>query len=250
MSEPIVSVPVGPEPRADYVAPSSSCTRCYGADAVRFVARGGASAACPVCVLSEAEELRARVAALEAERHSTNESLDEATSALRVQRDRIAETERLREENEVLRLNHTQIHASMTRMSADLGQALRDADEDLPLLRANVQGWSERGRKAEAELRLARIDVAELEARAAAGLGAVWWLAQYEGVEPGLFATEAAAREFCDQQAAGELDGWDWFPDGDGVFRQWRTSDLDDRPVSEGPGSVTRLLAPQAGGAS
>ncbi|MFF7949072.1 hypothetical protein [Streptomyces griseorubiginosus] len=158
-----------------------------------------------------------------------------------------AEVQRLRDENELLRLNHTQIQASLTRMSAELGQALRDAAEDLPLLRANLQGWSERSRKAEAELRLARIELAELEARAAAGLGAVWWLAQYEGVEPELFATEAAAREFCDQQAVGELDGWDWFPDGDGVFRQWRTSDLDDRPVGEGPGSVTRLLAPAQG---
>jgi hypothetical protein len=32
-----------------YVAPSPSCTRCYGADAVRFVAQGGATAVCPVC---------------------------------------------------------------------------------------------------------------------------------------------------------------------------------------------------------
>jgi hypothetical protein len=158
-----------------------------------------------------------------------------------------AEVERLRDDNELLRLNHSQMQTSMVKMSAELGQALRDADEDLPLLRANLQGWSERGRKAEADLKSARIRVAELEARAAAGLGSVWWLAQYEGTEPELFATEAAAREFCDEQAAGELDGWDWFPDGDGVFRQWRTSDLDDRPVGEGPGSVTRLLAPLQG---
>lgn len=155
-----------------------------------------------------------------------------------------AELQRLRDENVLLRLNHDQVQASMAKMAAELGQALRDAAEDLPRLRANLKGWSERGRKAEAELKSARIQVAELEARAAAGLSSVWWLAQYEGVEPELFATEAAAREFCDEQAAGELDGWDWFPDGDGVFRQALTSDLDDRPVGEGPGSVTRLLAP------
>ncbi|AVH57869.1 MULTISPECIES: hypothetical protein [Streptomyces] len=38
-----------------YVAPSPSCTRCYGADAVRFVAQGGATAPCPVCGPSEVE---------------------------------------------------------------------------------------------------------------------------------------------------------------------------------------------------
>ncbi|MFF7946960.1 hypothetical protein [Streptomyces griseorubiginosus] len=40
-------------------------------------------------------EKRARVAELESERHSTNESLSAAAEALRVQRDRIAELERL-----------------------------------------------------------------------------------------------------------------------------------------------------------
>jgi hypothetical protein len=50
----------------EYVAPSPSCTRCYGADAVRFVAQGGASAPCPVCGPLEVERLRARVAELKA----------------------------------------------------------------------------------------------------------------------------------------------------------------------------------------
>jgi hypothetical protein len=48
-----------------YVAPSPSCTRCYGADAARFVAKGGATSACRVCGPSEAEQLRSRVAELE-----------------------------------------------------------------------------------------------------------------------------------------------------------------------------------------
>jgi septal ring factor EnvC (AmiA/AmiB activator) len=39
-------------------------------------------------------QLRARVADLEAERHSTNEALDDAVQALRADRDRIAELER------------------------------------------------------------------------------------------------------------------------------------------------------------
>lgn len=46
------------------VAPSPSCTRCYGADAERFVALGGATAACPACGPSE---LRSRVVELEAQ---------------------------------------------------------------------------------------------------------------------------------------------------------------------------------------
>jgi hypothetical protein len=55
------------ELEADYVTPSPSCTRCYGADAVRFVAQGGVTASCPVCDPSEVERLRARVAELETE---------------------------------------------------------------------------------------------------------------------------------------------------------------------------------------
>lgn len=43
--------------------------------------------------LSELEQLRAEVAALKAERHSTNEKLSEAAEALREQRDRIADLE-------------------------------------------------------------------------------------------------------------------------------------------------------------
>ncbi|MEV1094739.1 hypothetical protein AB0I87_04530 [Streptomyces sp. NPDC049952] len=51
---------------ATYVAPSPSCTRCYGADAVRFVANGDVTTPCRACAPSELEELRARVAELEA----------------------------------------------------------------------------------------------------------------------------------------------------------------------------------------
>jgi len=45
---------------AAYVAPSPSCTRCYGADAARFVATGGVTSPCRVCGPSEAERLRAK----------------------------------------------------------------------------------------------------------------------------------------------------------------------------------------------
>lgn len=51
---------------APYTAPSPSCTRCYGADAARFVTNGGAMEPCRVCAPSEVEQLRARVAELEA----------------------------------------------------------------------------------------------------------------------------------------------------------------------------------------
>ncbi|MER7738853.1 hypothetical protein ABTX34_11100 [Streptomyces sp. NPDC096538] len=46
---------------------------------------------------AELEKLRARVAELEAERHTTNEALSEAAEALRRQRDRIAQSEAQRE---------------------------------------------------------------------------------------------------------------------------------------------------------
>lgn len=154
-----------------------------------------------------------------------------------------AELERLRSENELLRTIHDQQQTAMVQMSTELGQAQRDAAEDLPRLRANLRGWSERGRKAEAELKSALIRVAEMEARSVAAPDTDWWLAQYEGVEPELFVTEAAAREFCDDQAAGDVDCWDWFPDGDRAWRQVRTSDLDDRPLGDAPGLVTRVTA-------
>lgn len=114
-------------------------------------------------------------------------------------------------------------------------------------LKANLLGWSKRGRAAEDDLKSARIRVAELEARAAAGPDSVWWLAQYDGVEPELFATEAAAREFCDDHAVGEVPQWDWFADGEGVWQQVQTSDLDDRPMTAAPGSVRRMTPPGAG---
>ncbi|MEV5443521.1 hypothetical protein AB0N23_13430 [Streptomyces sp. NPDC052644] len=47
-------------------------------------------------LLAEVERLRARVAELEAERHSTNEALSEAAETLRANRDRIAALEQLR----------------------------------------------------------------------------------------------------------------------------------------------------------
>ncbi|HEY9367883.1 hypothetical protein [Streptomyces sp.] len=68
-----------------YVAPSPSCTRCYGADAARFVAKGGATSPCRVCGPSEVDLLRARVAELEAGRVKV---LREAADAIVADNDR------------------------------------------------------------------------------------------------------------------------------------------------------------------
>lgn len=43
-------------PAAPYLAPAPSCARCYGADALRWVANGGAPTDCPVCGHSAAVE--------------------------------------------------------------------------------------------------------------------------------------------------------------------------------------------------
>lgn len=65
-----------------YVAPSPSCTRCYGADAVRFVDKGGATSPCRVCGPSEVERLRARVAELEQHGSSATASIPDAVFVL------------------------------------------------------------------------------------------------------------------------------------------------------------------------
>ncbi|MFD0437055.1 hypothetical protein [Streptomyces chartreusis] len=58
-----------------HVAPSPSCTRCYGADAVRFVANGGATAPCRACGPSQVEQLQARMAEQDAQREALAERL-------------------------------------------------------------------------------------------------------------------------------------------------------------------------------
>ena len=114
MSEPITSradavrvlgappVPVGPEPQA------LSAERLAGIAVRRSEAVEVAALACwplheyrlikqaltdEAVLLADNERLRARVAELEDERHSTNESLSDAAEALRANRDRIAELE-------------------------------------------------------------------------------------------------------------------------------------------------------------
>jgi hypothetical protein len=91
-----VPVPVGPEPQAlealGQVVAEIERFGIYGAAvpaAKALVKRAGE-------LVTENAALRARVAELEAERHSTNEALSDAAEALRANRDRIAELEALK----------------------------------------------------------------------------------------------------------------------------------------------------------
>jgi len=91
------------------------------------------------------QQLRARVAKLEAERHTTNEALSDAAEALRVQRDRIAELETapsrtavLREAAEVARVEGERLYdeADVEEAKAAWGVGIlldRMADEHDPL---------------------------------------------------------------------------------------------------------------------
>lgn len=90
------AVPVGPEPQA------LEALVQVVAEIARFGIYGAAVPATKALVkradelVTENAVLRARVAELEAERHSTNEALSDAAEALRANRDRIAELEATR----------------------------------------------------------------------------------------------------------------------------------------------------------
>ncbi|MDJ0465060.1 hypothetical protein [Streptomyces sp. H27-C3] len=73
--------------------------------------------------------------------------------------------------------------------------------------------------------------------------GAVLFLAEYEGADPELYTSLKAAQDYCAEQLAGESPGrtWDWFPEEGGAFVQVYTSDLDDRPQHQAPGTVQRI---------
>lgn len=89
----VLPVPVGPAPQLSELGQVS-------AEIARFGIYGAAVPAAKALVkradelVTENASLRARIAALLVERHSTNESLDEAAQALRADRDRVAELER------------------------------------------------------------------------------------------------------------------------------------------------------------
>lgn len=68
-------------------------TRMLARRAARFTPYASHLASLLVARTEDLLAAEARISALEAERHSTNESLDEAATALRVQRDRLAELE-------------------------------------------------------------------------------------------------------------------------------------------------------------
>ncbi len=70
-----------------------------------------------------------------------------------------------------------------------------------------------------------------------------YFLAEYEGAEPALFSTSAAAREYCDDFTRAEANGrcWDWMPENAGVQEQWWTDTDNDRPTFATGGVVTAL---------
>lgn len=107
-----------------------------------------------------------------------------------------------------------------------------------------ITRWSRRCREAEEDNRRLRTALAEAEALLN-GPPSSWWLAEYEGAEPELFATKDAAREACDEFARGEAhtEGWDWVDtDGDHAQQVW-TRSLDDVVTGTAPGAITRLVA-------
>ncbi len=70
-----------------------------------------------------------------------------------------------------------------------------------------------------------------------------YFLALAEGVEPALFSTRNAARDYCDDITRAEARGrcWDWMPEQDGVQEQRWTHEDDDRPLYPTGASVTAL---------
>jgi hypothetical protein len=70
------------------------------------------------------------------------------------------------------------------------------------------------------------------------------FLALYDGVEPELFTTVEAAREYCDDIAPVDAHGkcWDWTVNEYGVHVQFWTHPDDDRPLSETSGTVTPVV--------
>ncbi|MGW2550634.1 hypothetical protein [Streptomyces sp. NPDC001635] len=70
------------------------------------------------------------------------------------------------------------------------------------------------------------------------------YLAQYEGVEPELFTTVEAAREYCDDVAPSDAHGkcWDWTVNEFGIHVQFWTHPDDDRPMSDTSGYVTPIV--------
>lgn len=75
----------------------------------------------------------------------------------------------------------------------------------------------------------------------------VYYLAEYEGARPALFATAEDAMAHCDDLFRAENANrptpryWDWIETEDGDWQQVRVRDLDDAPIGEAPGLVTAL---------
>jgi hypothetical protein len=168
-------------------------------------------------------EARAQVAAwLEVDEN--RDALNAAWFNHRVRRDPVARS---------LKTDRDRAQARVEELSAEVGRR----DE-------TITRWSKRCREAEEENRRLRTALAEAEALLN-GPGVSWWLAEYEGAEPELFATKDAARALCDEFARGEAhtEGWDWIDTDADHARQVWTRSLDDAVTGAAPGAVTRLIA-------
>lgn len=220
----VLPVPVGPEAEA-YVAPSPSCTRCYGADAVRFVANGGATAPCRACGPTEAETLRARVAELLAERHSTNEALSDAAEELRAKRDRIAELEA---DNAALQKDkeHVAAAAEPRLSTAEVAGWLRKKAAEYPTALERQESAPE------AIARLAsKVVRGAIRANNTAGVPPLTvFRASNDWIVMGLYTTAAEARKHCETE----------------LRREWPDGSLD--WIKDEEDGVAELVAKTAGG--
>lgn len=153
-------------------------------------------------------------------------------------------------------LTNIRQHQDWHARDAERMQALQaDASEHVPGLRESVRGWSERCRAAEAERDRLRIQLAEAQALAAGPT--TWFLAEFEGIDPALFATLEAAQAWCADEMASDTPGrpWDWFEEN-GYHVQRLTDPDTDRPGGLASGSVlpmtpeaAAMVAPALGGA-
>ena len=109
----------------------------------------------------------------------------------------------------------------------------------------NLSGWL--GDRMPGVLRRlldAEARVAELERKLATDREV--FLAEFENDDPRLFTTLDAAKDALTERRRHDdpLMPWDWFPDGDGLWVQWRCAPDTDRPVALLLGSVLPLTIP------
>ncbi|PBC71555.1 hypothetical protein BX265_6165 [Streptomyces sp. TLI_235] len=130
----------------------------------------------------------------------------------------------------------TQSEWQILRVAADLAgkpiddwftQDLTSLDHENKRLALHATAWASGGRAFADSLGL---------------LATQLWVADYEGAEITVWSTAEKARAYCDDiakvdRATGQ--GWDWVPVEDGAEQMIWVRDLDDAPVTAGPGRIT-----------